>query len=159
MAKGSAPAKARSLNIFDVISNIQLKKPEYYDTLSDEDKKHVVPFLLMRWMSSQSPYNCLFVNELVNPFVFSLYKHPKLLFQLLTCASVSGKGRVKWQAGPSKSSHSHATKVLQQLYGYSVKQAREVLPLLTSDQLLSYAAHLGWQKEEVSKLTKELNDD
>lgn len=151
--------KSRSLNIFNVLSRISTKDNEYYNALEGNERKELQPFVIMRWLTGTSDARQIyFINELVNRVVFDFTHHKQLLFNLL-CVSTSGSARrYQWMKPASRkgANLSTAIGVIKRYFKYNTREATEVLPILTNDQIMEFAEDLGLQKEEISKLKREL---
>lgn len=151
-------SKTYKYDLFAVLGHINNKDSEFFDRYDEATQNAVQPFLLQRWLASlNSRQRIIFINELVNPFAFALYKHKKLLIQLLTVCTDGSSKHAKFLAAPKKTSHNESTSVLQRLYGFSRKQADDALKCLTEQQVLDYAEQLGYQKEQLAKIRKEFN--
>jgi len=149
----------RKLDIFKVLNMISTKNTKGYENLSEEEKKGFLPVIVTRWLSGTSnPTQIIYINELVNPFVFSLHKHPQLLYDLMTLCGPNKPQRYYW----NKTVSSKSTKlpvtvgVVRDQFGYNTKHALEALPLLSNDDIMEYAEDLGLQKDDITKLKKEL---
>lgn len=156
MNKTQSPHK---LNIFSVLGNINKKNTSFYSKLSDEEQKSLQPLVLMRWLTGTSDLRQIyFINELVNPFVFPLNKHKKLLVNLLSVCTSGKFQKYKWIKKHSKkqSNYPVSVSVIKEYFNYSTKDAIECLPLLSKDAILSYAIELGKQKEDIKSIEKEL---
>jgi hypothetical protein len=154
-------ASERKLDIFRVLEAINDKDVGFLDKLTEEEAKAFVPFVVQRWLSgTPSAKQVFFINELLNPFVFSLQGHKKLLWDLMTICSPGKQQRYAWNALPSKKNTSKPTavKVLQEYYGYSSTDAVNVLDLLSRQNLLDMAEELGWQNDEIAKIKKEVKE-
>lgn len=152
-------AKERKLNVFDVLKRLDVKDVNYYDRLTEEQRKAFVPLITMKWMSGVSdPRQVHFVNELVNPHVFNSYKHPRLLYYLLTICGSGTSKRHFWNKTLSKKTSSTPTciDVIKEYFGYNTIEAIEAFPLLSNANILLYAEDLGRQKEDITKIKKEL---
>ena len=154
-------SKDYKLDIFQVLRKIDSKDRKFFDSLSEDELKGFLPFLIMRWMSGTSdPMQVYMLNELVNPYVFSFSDNKELLYYLLT--TVSDDKRIKrysWIKGPTankKSSMPEALSVIKEYFGYNNKEAEDALNILSDEDIIDYASQLGKQKEEISKLSKEL---
>ena len=151
--------KAHKLDIFRVLSRVDAKDTKFYDGLSDEEQKAFQPLVVMKWLSGTSDARQVyFLNEFLNPFIFSIPNHKQLLYQLMTICNSGKSRRYKWnKAKPKQSSKMPETiKVIQDTFRYSAKHSEDALPMLTNDDILEYAGHLGRQKDEISKIKKEL---
>lgn len=155
----NSPTKHK-LDIFEVLNNIDLKNRNYCKTLSDDQKKAFAPFVVMRWLTGTgNARQVYFINEIVNPYAFSLQKHKELLMYLMMICTTGKKQRYSWVA-PSKKKKktSKLISLVQKYFGYNQKHAIDALPLLTDDDLLSYATQLGYQKNEITEIKKELKN-
>lgn len=147
------------LDIFRVLNAANDKNREFYNELTPGEVKAFQPFLVMRWMSgTNDAKQILIINELLNPAVFPLTNHKQLLWQLLTVCNSGKKARYSWIKLPSKLDPSRptCTKVIMEYYGYSTGDAVEALRLLTRDDVIELAEDMGWQKEEIAKIKKEI---
>lgn len=146
------------LDIFRTMKAADSKNPQFYDKLSEDEVKQLQPFLVMRWMTgTSSPRQVYFMNEFVNPYVFSLTNHKRLLWQLLTVASDGKSRKYEWIKAPGKATSSKpvSVDVIRQHYGYSTKHANDALPCLTVDDVVEMAIDLGRQPEDIQKINKE----
>lgn len=156
------PAKKtpnRKLDIFKVLGKISTKDRQFYSDLTEEEQKGFLPVVVMRWLSGTSNAKQIyFINELVNPFVFSLHKHPELLYYLMILCGPGKTQRYYWNKTASNKSNTVPTivSIVRNYFGYNTTQALEALPLLSNDDILEYAEDLGIQKETLTKLKKEL---
>lgn len=150
------------LDIFRVLNAANEKDAEFYSSLTDEEARALQPFLVMRWMSgTQNAKQILFINELVNPYAFTLQTHKQLIWDLLTISNAGKKTRYTWNKLPAKTDPSRptATRLVMEYYNYSTKDAIEALRILTRDDVLEIADELGWQQDEIAKLKKEIKSD
>ncbi len=155
-----ASPKKYKLDIFDVLKQLSVKNREFYAKLNEEQQKAFMPLIVMRWLSgTRDARQIVFLNELVNPFVFSLYHHKELLAQLMaTCTSGSSR-RYIWNKAKTKASSTPlALGVIREIFGYNSTHAADALSLLSASDILEYAEQLGRQKDEIAKLKKELKN-
>jgi len=158
MPKPAKP-KTHKLDIFQTLTSISRKNQEYYSNLSEEEKKGFMPLVVERWLTgTRDARQVYFINELVNPFVFSLANHKPLLYKLMTICTSGKSGRYNWTKALSKKSSSTpiAISCIKQYYDYSTLHAIDALPLLSNDDILLIAEDLGKQKEDIAKLKREL---
>lgn len=88
------------LDLFEVLNALDKKDYNYYDNLTEEQKKKFVPFMLLHWMSAikgsegVSRYYVMSTNEYANKYMFSEFvqKHPKLQW-LMLCSASPGIGK------------------------------------------------------------------
>lgn len=90
----------QELNIFDVLAALDRKDYDYYDRLSEVQKKKFVPFIIIQWMSAVKAssevqgYYVMSTEYNANKYLFNenIYKHPKLQW-LMLCAASPGIGK------------------------------------------------------------------
>lgn len=148
----------RKLDLFNLLNRVNQKDHLFVEKLSEEELKEFQPFVVMRWLTgTNDPAQIYLLNELVNPYAFSLLKHKNLLYKLACVASSGQSRRYKWtKANQTKNSSPLITEIVKQRYGYNSTQARDVLHLLSENDILQYAEDAGLQKEEITKLKKEI---
>ena len=104
MAKVKLPKNEKfenqDINLFEVLAALDRKDYSYYDKLTPEQQKKIVPFMLVKWMSAikggkdiQS-YYLQSTDYHANKYMFNenVYSHPKLCW-LMLCASSPGVGK------------------------------------------------------------------
>jgi hypothetical protein len=93
-------AKEKLLDIKDVLSNLDCNNYEYYNNLSDDEKKEISSFVLMRFLSSSSgnypEHYLLCVNDIVNYNFSILNKHPNLMWMSLALCGIGSKQYHPW---------------------------------------------------------------
>jgi hypothetical protein len=88
------------VDLFAVLNALDTKDYGFYDRLTAEQKKKIVPFMLTHWMSAikgsegLARYYVMSVNEYANKHLFSEFvqKHPKLQWMML-CSASAGVGK------------------------------------------------------------------
>lgn len=153
--------KKHKLNIFQVLSKLSTKDRKYYHSLSEDEQKALAPLVVMRWLSgTRDPRQILFLNELVNPFVFSLASHKELLVDLMMVSSSGHTQRYVWNKATSKktSGAPKSVEVIRDYFGYNLVDASEALPLLSDEDVLQFAEELGRQLDTIKAIKKELKN-
>jgi len=149
------------LDIFQTLNHISKKDRNFFKDLTDEEKKAFQPLVVMRWLSGTTDARQVyFLNELVNPFVFSMHTHKELIYYLMTTCTSGKSQRYTWNKALSKKSSTTplSVSVIKDYFNYSTMHAIEALPMLTNDDILEYAEQLGRQKEEMTKIKRELKN-
>jgi hypothetical protein len=153
-------ATERKFDIFAVLDKLSRKQRSFIDDLTQDDLKAIPAVVVMRWMSgSNSKQQTYIINEIANPLVFSLYRHPRLLLQLLMVCAVPGAGRCSWikqQKAPS--SRPISVKVVMRYFDYSERRARECMALIPPMDIISMAEDLGYQPDDIKKIHLEHKD-
>lgn len=154
---------AEKIDIFRILNQADKKNILFYQQLSEEEKKSFSPFLIQRWLSGTvDSRQVIFLNELLNPFIFSFFNHKHLLWLLITICTNGNIQKYSWNKLPGKQqTHSkpETINIISQYYGYSKKQAKEILNLLSYEEIIWYAEQLGKQPEEIIKLKKEWKNE
>lgn len=152
-------AKTYKLDIFKTLNSISTKDSSFFDNLSEEEQKAFQPLVVMRWLSgTKKPLQIIFLNELVNPLVFSIPNHKKLLVQLMAACSPGRSQRYVWNKNKSKKSTSmpKTVGVIKEYFGYNTRDAKDSLVLLDNATVVEMCEDLGWQKEDLRQVQKEL---
>lgn len=108
------------LDIFKVLERIDTRDFGYYSTLTEDEKKSLSPWILMRWMSLVSNSNLapdaiMNTNDFVNVNFGELSKHPELQWMLLCMSSTGTKQRhvfVKPPKGRTKNKRQEALSII-----------------------------------------------
>ena len=94
---------SNSLPIWKILAALDKKDYDFYINLSDDDKKNISPYLLLRWLSliesngDISKYYTIATNEYINNNFFDFYKHKELQWKLLCTVSPNiGSQRHSW---------------------------------------------------------------
>lgn len=148
------------LDIFELLGKINSSKSgDIYSKLSDDEKKGFAPLIVMRWMSGTSDQRqIILLNEFVNKYVFSLAKHPHLLMQLLQVASSKTSKRYQWIGVKSKKKSNLMKRAVKEYYDMSDREVAMLSPFPDNESIMEMAEHLGWDKDEINTLKKELKD-
>ena len=108
------------LNIHNEMAQLDRKNRDFYDELTDDERKKFSNYLMIRWGSSVSGTQGLqefyvqSINECLNKHFFSINRHPKLQWLCATAASADeGKLNHTWIAGPKR--EKAARKIIKEL--------------------------------------------
>lgn len=99
MAKKAEAKRTYKLDIQTVLEAADRGMKDFYVNLTEEEQKAFTPLITMRWQSALSDksdlkyYQILATNDLVNLGMWSLTRHPELLWKLLC---VAGTGRKQY---------------------------------------------------------------
>lgn len=148
----------RTLDIFWVLNQLDSKNFELWDQLSEDQRKEVSPFVILRWLTGcADPEQLVMLGEVASACLFEFGAKKELMLKVLAACTANGGKRYKWvnPKGTSKTS-SKALELIALTYKMSPKQAVEVLPLFTAAEITELAEAQGWQKDELKDLQKEL---
>lgn len=130
------------------------KNREFYDSLTDEEKKKFSPFLMIRWGSSVNgvselqEYYLRSTNERLNKHFFAINRHPKLQWLCATTVSPDmGTHKHNWISPKKKEAGASAIK----------KQIAELFPALKDDEI-DLMSKINTQKD-IDAYVKQLGQD
>lgn len=147
------------LTLQSELAALNRKDREFYDSLSDEEKKKFSPYLMLRYGSSVEgsadlqAWYLMSTNERVNKnfFDISTSKHKK--FQWLMCTTISpgmGNQRHYWLAPKKAERDNKAVKFLTELYPELKPDDIELLARLNSkEDLRNLARQHGWDDRRI----------
>lgn len=148
MAKSKEP-KAR-LDIFTLLGEIDRENTKYLETLPEELSKTFSAYVTMLWIrgaSSNRNAHIVLTDEIVNPYVFALGKHPILLYKLLTVANGYGeKTYYKFLKNETKYNTEHLNAIMTK-FNYSKREALDVIKLFSEQELEEIVDSLGMAKK------------
>lgn len=122
----------------------------YIDELSDEDVKGLPVYMILMWMhgaQSNTSTHVMMTAEHVNPMVFSLYRHPRLLLKLLVAAN-GGIGNTRYKFVKSTTSNESAViGYIAKHYQCGYEEAIEIKDLLSEQDLKELKEIYGEQQK------------
>ena len=104
----AAKKKTYDLDLFATLNAIDHNRQDYYNNLSDREKKAYAALVLMRYMSSlpsQNPQcanSVVFVNDIVNINLWATSRFPDLQHRLLCVCGIGVKQQRPWLAAGQK---------------------------------------------------------
>lgn len=148
------------LSINNEMAQLDAKNYDFYDELTEEERKKFSTYLMLRYAASVQGSSDLqewylrATNDRINQNFFDLNRHPKL--QWLLCATVSpgmGTQRHYWQAAKKKdSANGKAVKFITKLYPHLKQDEAELLAEINSDkELKELARSMGMTDQEIKK--------
>lgn len=124
---------AKQIPLNKILPAIDRKDRDFYDNLSDDEKKGFNPFLLVRYCANvesdwtMEHYYIASTNHFVNKNMFDISKHPKLQWLTLTAAS-PGQGDQRHTWIKQKKKEKAPTAGIK-------KQLAEYFPIMKDDEL------------------------
>lgn len=150
-------AKEFALDIWQLLGAIDKKDMSFYSKLTDEQKKAYAPLIAMRWHTGTSDKKqILYNNEFVNRFVFNIGNHKELLYKLQCVASSGQSRRYAWLAAKQGAKKIKGLEIVMEYQDITEREAKSVMHMFDADDILMMAEDLGYQKDELNKLKKEL---
>lgn len=148
------------LDIKTEMRALDLKDREFYDSLTDEERKKFSAYMMMKWSANvegQPELQEWYIrahNERVNQNFFDVGREPKL--QWLLCTTVSpgmGSQRHYWlKAKSAKQDRGTANRVKFLSDEYPMLKDDEVellAQLITMEQCRQYARDSGWEDRQI----------
>jgi hypothetical protein len=151
------------LNIGNEMAQFDYKNRDFYDDLSEEEKKKFAPFLMIRWgaavegNSDMQAYYLMSCNEKLNKqfFDISASQHKKLLWLLATTVSPGmGKQYHKWLAAKKKEGNNNkAEKFVAELFPHMKPDEIKLMAQINSkDDLKQLAKQHGIDDKKIKEL-------
>jgi len=143
------------LNIANEMAQLDSKNRNFYDELTDEEKKKFSNFLMIRWSSSVQgsgelqEYYVQSCNHYLNKHFFAINKHPKLQWLCATAVSPGmGSFRHQWISPKKKEAGASGfKKQLAELFPNRKMDEIELLAAITTKKELDmYMRDLGMEK-------------
>lgn len=150
------------LSVKSETAALDRKDIEFYDSLTDEEKKKFSPYLMMRYSASvdgnadMQAWYLMATNERVNKnfFDISTSQHKKL--QWLLCTTVSpglGPQRHYWLGSKKSDTDTKSIKFLTQLYPNLKSDDIALLAEInTKEDLKELAKQHGWTPEQIKTI-------
>ena len=146
------------LSIANEMTQFDRKNREFYNELTDEERKKFSNYLMIRWGSSVQgstelqQYYLMSCNENFNRHFFDLARHPELQWLLATTVSPGmGTFRHDWiKQKKREGSSSKAVKFLKQIYTtYSEDELELLAKINTTEDLKQLARKHGWDDRRI----------
>lgn len=146
-----------SFDLFAGLSALGRKDLNWFESLTPEGQKAAAPFVMMRWMSGTSDSaQIIRLNTVANPYMFAGSADKSALFKLLATAATGRSTRFSWIKGPGTKTKKLSIEAITQYYDCSPREA--ITYKVAPEDLIEMAEELGWDKEEIAKLKKEVDD-
>lgn len=135
------------------MAQFDLKSRDFYNSLTDEERKKFSNYLMIRWGSSVQgsrelqEFYVIATNERLNKNFFAVNRHPRLQWLMATSVSPGmGRQRHQWIAPKKKdSANSEIKKQLMELYPNMKLADIDVLAAITDRQeLRNYLKDRGY---------------
>lgn len=146
-------------DLFAGLSSLSKGNMNWYKSLSPEAQKQAHPYVIARWMVGTSDVAQLIrINTFVNPYLFTLPEEKDLLFKLLAASATGNTYRYKWMKPPGSSTAKISAEVVSRYYDVTLREGELYLFNHDSADVMEMAEALGYDKDELTKLKKELGD-
>jgi hypothetical protein len=157
-----AEKKKYNLDLWKVLRSADENDLTFYDELTDAERNELQPLIIMRWLSAVSNDNpnaewyVDATNQIVNEYVFSLGRHPSLLWKLLATCGAGAKERHVWIKGPSKLTTNRFDQLILRLNPSLNDMELELVKRnFTRDKLIGLCRGLAMEDSEINKIVDE----
>jgi hypothetical protein len=163
------------LNINNEMRQLDNKNRNFYDELTVEERKKFSVYLMLRWGSAirstnnsylsddeMASYYIQVMNMSVNKHFWSLSKHPKLQWLLLTTISPNKKdfNKHEWIAFKGKKAKNKRAQLIANLYpAMKLDEAELLSDSLTDEELTLELIELGWEDKKIKEALKGKDND
>jgi hypothetical protein len=143
------------LSIANEMSQFDLKNRQFYNELTDEERKKFSNYLMIRWGSAVQgsqdlqEFYLISCNERFNKHFFAINRHPKLQWLCATTVSPGmGTHRHQWIAPKKKEGNTSAVrKQLAELYPNMKSDELDIMSAITTKKELdTYLKEMGLEK-------------
>ena len=130
------------LNINNEMREFDRKNRQFYDELTDEEKRKFSPYLMIRWGSAVEgsrelqEFYVIATNERLNKHFFEMHRHPKLQWLMATTVSPDmGTPRHSWIPPKKKESGAAAKrKALQKIFPHYKDDEIDVMMAISTQK-------------------------
>lgn len=153
---------SNKLSLAEELKALDHKDTSWYQSLTDEERKEVSLWVLMRYMSSCDSRNMdmvahhlILVNEFANVHYNLLSKHPELQYRLLQVASTGKSQHHKWIKPPARAKKNKLAEWLSEIYpGMNDDEIDTMIMVNDTDAIKELARSYGMQDKEIQALVK-----
>jgi len=153
-----AKKKASTLTLDMELPAMDFCNKNFYRDLSDEHKKEIGIWVLMRFMSSSqgdAEHHIMMVNDLVNHNFNALSKHPELQWKLLSMCGTRKKQYHPWIAPPKGIKKNRVEEAIIAIFPLIKDEDLELLlQLNTQEELVQFFKENGYDDKSIKELFK-----
>lgn len=145
-----------ALDIKRELAAVDTRNYNFYDNLTDEEKKSLSPFVLMRYTSNVNESQEIqewyleMTNELVNKHHWALSKnHKPLLWKLFAASGIGGKFYHPYLAAGKKGKANKIEKLIAELYpAMKMSDVRMLAASMTKEDINQLFDDHGFDKKQ-----------
>lgn len=154
----SKKKKESTLSLQQELPAMDFRNREFYSNLSEEHKKEISIWVLMRFMSSSQgdpEHHIMMVNDLVNNNFNSLSNHPELQWKLLALCGTNKKQFHPWIAPPKGAKKNRIEEALISIFPLLKDDDLDLVQKLNSQEdLEQFFKDNGYDDKSVKELFK-----
>ncbi|MCB1711952.1 MAG: hypothetical protein KDH96_05590 [Candidatus Riesia sp.] len=149
----------KEVTIFTLLKEIENKNYQFYDSLTKEQQQILFkPVVVMMWLvgSYSSINQYMLLDEIVNRYLFTFSKHPKLLYLLMcVCGEHKSKKSVFLKRNVKQQKFKETMEVIELYYNCSPREAETYKVLLNIEDIKEMATSLGYENSQIKLILKE----
>jgi len=153
--------KEKKVDIFESFRKLNSLDLDFYASLSDDEKKECSPYVFLMWMqNSSNDGQVLYLNEFVNPYIFTALKDdPDRAFVQLALSTRGKQNRYQWVNRPTSrtkggSKMDDVKAVLKEYYEETERNIGYYLDHLSEEEFGHILNEMGIQDKEQKALQK-----
>ncbi|BDR25829.1 hypothetical protein RVBP17_1280 [Pseudomonas phage sp. 30-3] len=132
---------------------------DFYDKLTDEQKKVFSSWIIMRYSSNiigdNADWGLIMTNDIVNVDFSLMYKHPKLQWMLLSLCGTGRKEQRKWIAPNKKKKKNPRKEFIFKIHPNAKDDEIDMLAdLYTDAELKDIMLSYGYEDKEIKDILK-----
>lgn len=152
--------KEYKVDIFKILNHLDRGYMDLYNHLTDEEKKNISLFMILRWLTccsniNMNEYYCLMINEFVNKNFWQLSKEPELVLKLMAmCGCNDRVQRSYLKLNNTKEDNNKILKIFEKIFNQSldIEELKILLKKFDSNEkILELMKDMGFQDEEIKK--------
>lgn len=153
------------LPLNSILGSLDLRKKDYYDNLNEEQKKQIQPFVLMRYISTNSnpdihTLSLIATNEIVNVHFWDFSKDKDLQWRLMATCGIGQKSYHKWIANKKHTTKNKLNTFLKDYYKkrnwvLNDTELKIIISNLDQNKLKEMCEDEGLQKNELKDIINE----
>lgn len=153
-----AKKKESTLTLAMELPAMDYRDMDFYKNLSDEHKKEISMWVLMRYMSSSQSnpeHHIIMVNDLVNHNFNNLTKHPELQWKLLALCATKRKQFHPWIAPPRGVKKNKLEQAILDINPLTKNSDLELLRLVNTDEdFAQFFRDNGMDEKSIKEILK-----
>ncbi len=150
--------KESTLGLNRELPAMDFRDLDFYAKLTTDEKKELVPYVLMRFMSSSQGdaiHHLTMVNDLVNVDFSTISKHPELQWKLLAICGTKRKQYHPWIAPPKGVRKSKIEEAVLSVFPSLKDDELELfLQLNSQEELTTFFKDNGYEDKTIKELFK-----
>ena len=125
-------------DLFGFLNKVNKGDCSAVDRLDDDDVKKLAPLVVQMWVhgsQTNTAEHVILTDTYCNPYIFKLYKHPRLLLKLIVHAN-SGMGDTRYKFVKSVTKEETSVyKLIARHYDCGIREAKDIKNMLPTEEI------------------------